>query len=1311
MSRVVEGQDSAPSAEAAPPMEEKLAILAEEGAIVPPVDVVVHGWGTQEDLVEAVADVGQTWRRAQAQAVSGGGGAARATRRFDSGNEWSSFGARVASGDAYPRLRKFFHYGKSSCNLEQEVWFWDKKNPDAKQNPLKEYTILHVHHHGAVAGLPSATSEPGNLHVVDAVDARHLCRLSDVSMSYQGDNPFIDTYIESSNLPAYKAFPSSEWTCSKCQTANPLSGWVCKGGPRSGSCRERRPKRTCTDWNFNADPNKDVVLAAILSKSVAQGVQKWQRPKGKKWKTTTRGEEGEGAEPRACELSLDELMGLVGAGGTGVSGGAAAAGADQMQAGHVIYREARAVGGGATFGGGGRCPESSPDKFTVLFIGANVKGKEELKLDELEVEKEQERLWAAFKDEKGRTFFEKRGVLFVPDTFADVSDVIRKVGKRRPTVVHFACHGGEQGLHFSRSFLGSSEFAEFLRHHNDELPGSERVRLVIVNACKSGAFAAALTQWVDFAIGHGEEDAVDDEAIVFTEILYQNLGEGKSLRASFTAARTASGTRSYQLFCRRVDPKQWSLVSADNGGGLGAGGVGATVRGNEPQGDMAEVISAELLELKKSMWRDLCSFLHKSGRFGVAARLRDEVKVHSLEDFADLVEADFAAFVPFEGRRLVKLVPICREELAQRMSGTMADDGSVLSGTETELVVSDSGMTSDGESDSESVVVAARNLGDREHWKEHLQNLIFEFGDQSNRDTSVPFYMLMLVRFMWDADFSDLESRAEWRAALRDVEQGGFTWAEEDVCECFDRVVKQKGFRHRLLVESSFTTRKCRECIFVVDLLVRSCGKSQPQVAVEWQRRVWDGTASNPDQFFARANKFLHDDIDSICVLGDAIETKSYCAFLHMSKLTAFLLFGFLEMRKRRSEAGGQAAQGLAGFRLFVSSDGRVFSASQQDRPGWENLRGIGEGLRCLARLPREDLGDALVPMAQLAQDGVALKVPLVVDQLTGGDAAVASPLTAEFYRPSAEFLSAPVAASGGSSRPARTAAKCTCRVSKADLAASQVREEAMGRLRWWVESDAAEAPGRMLVCGVGGAGKSTLARMFAARAAAEGLREAVLFLTMSDGNRSDEYLELAKILEGGANVQDLQKMSEEKLRAHVHGLLESEEWEGRWLVVLDDLPDPGDEGASWVARDFPFGSGKTLVTSRSQGWIAEGGAGLWEKLALEGMSEGEACAWVRRRVEAWAGDEAGVLELVRKLGCFPLAIEQAAAFAREYSIETPALYLAEQAKGSSKLREKWEKRRVRGGYPLSFAEVISLTFGRLIEADDDDSVSRLFLC
>jgi hypothetical protein len=135
---------------------------AQEDILVPPAEVVVHGVGTPRDLADAVADVGATWRRAKDQALQAAGAAKRGFRRVESDGEWGAFVERVKDGRALPVLRKFFNYHGSSCNLEQEVWFRDKANPYATKNPLKEYTILHVHHHGPVAPpLPDVSTEPG----------------------------------------------------------------------------------------------------------------------------------------------------------------------------------------------------------------------------------------------------------------------------------------------------------------------------------------------------------------------------------------------------------------------------------------------------------------------------------------------------------------------------------------------------------------------------------------------------------------------------------------------------------------------------------------------------------------------------------------------------------------------------------------------------------------------------------------------------------------------------------------------------------------------------------------------------------------------------------------------------------------------------------------------------------------------------------------------------------------------------------------------------------------------------------------------
>ena len=53
---------------------------------------------------------------------------------------------------------------------------------------------------------------------------------------------------------------------------------------------------------------------------------------------------------------------------------------------------------------------------------------------------------------------------------------------------------------------------------------------------------------------------------------------------------------------------------------------------------------------------------------------------------------------------------------------------------------------------------------------------------------------------------------------------------------------------------------------------------------------------------------------------------------------------------------------------------------------------------------------------------------------------------------------------------------------------------------------------------------------------------------------------------------------------------------------------------------------------------------------------------WVKQKVPRWAGDEAGVRDLVQYLHCFTLAVVQAAEYARFHSArptaQTPANYL-----------------------------------------------------
>ncbi len=59
--------------------------------------------------------------------------------------------------------------------------------------------------------------------------------------------------------------------------------------------------------------------------------------------------------------------------------------------------------------------------------------------------------------------------------------------------------------------------------------------------------------------------------------------------------------------------------------------------------------------------------------------------------------------------------------------------------------------------------------------------------------------------------------------------------------------------------------------------------------------------------------------------------------------------------------------------------------------------------------------------------------------------------------------------------------------------------------------------------------------------------------------------------------------------------------------------------------------------------------------LSVGSFAEDEACSWVKSTVRQWRDDHAGVLELVRYLGCLPLAVSRSAILRSAESAASPS--------------------------------------------------------
>lgn len=183
----------------------------------------------------------------------------RRTRRFESESEFQLFVQRVKQGRAQPLLRKLFLCQGESCNVEQEIWFMDKENELARADPLKQYTIIHVHHHVTATVLSSEIRDCEKIFEapVDGVNARHL---SSDGYGYQADNPFFDTFVEASGSSTLKVFPKGNWTCAACKYRHNSCSFLHCRNKRDG-CTGSRP---CPAWRWRQEKHMQPALFQVL---------------------------------------------------------------------------------------------------------------------------------------------------------------------------------------------------------------------------------------------------------------------------------------------------------------------------------------------------------------------------------------------------------------------------------------------------------------------------------------------------------------------------------------------------------------------------------------------------------------------------------------------------------------------------------------------------------------------------------------------------------------------------------------------------------------------------------------------------------------------------------------------------------------------------------------------------------------------------------------------------------------------------------------------------------------------------------------
>ena len=233
-------------------------------------------------------------------------------------------------------------------------------------------------------------------------------------------------------------------------------------------------------------------------------------------------------------------------------------------------------------------------------------------------------------------------------------------------------------------------------------------------------------------------------------------------------------------------------------------------------------------------------------------------------------------------------------------------------------------------------------------------------------------------------------------------------------------------------------------------------------------------------------------------------------------------------------------------------------------------------------------------------------------------------------------------------------------------------REELLAQLDARLAGSDGPGPRIVVLCGLGGAGKTSVAVEYAHRHLAE-VRVAWQFATEDATVLSAGFAELAAQL-GERGLADTRDPV-----ASAHSVLAGSA--APWLVIFDNAADL----ASVAAFLAPAGPGRVLITSQNAAWPGQ-------VLDVPMLDQDAAAGFLASR--SGDPDRQAARVLARELGGLPLALEQAAAYVQA-SGGTLAGYLASFRKRRADLLDRGEPT----GYRQTVATTWRLAFENLQQA------------